>query len=93
MQFCLNECAKALNEHESILSLACHVHTCMYNCLTDNYIDGAEFLTLSESEVKSMVPPIGLARKILRLQPHTRVIQYHSSSYIPDNFILIFETL
>ena len=40
----------------------------------ENYIDGAEFLTLKESEVKAMVPPIGLARKIMRLLPHTLVI-------------------
>lgn len=34
-----------------------------------NYIDGAEFLTLTEAEVKAMIPPIGLARKLLRLLP------------------------
>lgn len=35
--------------------------------LSENYIDGAEFLTLTESEVKTMIPPIGLARKVMRL--------------------------
>ena len=35
--------------------------------------DGAEFLTLTESEVKAMVPPIGLARKVMRLLPQQEV--------------------
>ena len=41
--------------------------------LSENYIDGAEFLTLTESEVKAMVPPIGLARKVMRLLPREEV--------------------
>ena len=40
----------------------------------ENYIDGAEFLTLTEIEVKAMVPPIGLARKVMRLLPHREVM-------------------
>ena len=32
--------------------------------ISDNYIDGQEFLFLSENNIKTMVPPIGLARKI-----------------------------
>ena len=39
----------------------------------ENYIDGEEFLSLTESEIKSMVPPIGLTRKISRLIPRTEV--------------------
>ena len=41
----------------------------MIYLILDNYIDGEEFISLSETEIKSMVPPIGLARKILRLIP------------------------
>ena len=33
----------------------------------ENYIDGEEFLNLNQQEVRSMVPPIGLAKKILHL--------------------------
>ena len=35
--------------------------------LSESYTDGAEFLTLTESEVKAMVPAIGLARKVMQL--------------------------
>ena len=37
--------------------------------LLDNYIDGTEFVALSEAEIKEMVPPIGLAKKIMKLVP------------------------
>ena len=30
---------------------------------TENYIDGKEFLELTEKDVREMVPPIGLAEK------------------------------
>jgi hypothetical protein len=39
----------------------------------DNYIDGKEFLTLTVQEIKSMVPPIGLSRKIICLLPEREV--------------------
>ena len=38
----------------------------------ENYIDGKEFARLTESEVKDMVPRIGLAKKIMRLIPKVR---------------------
>lgn len=38
----------------------------LYKCL-DNFIDGREFLLLNADEVKAMIPPIGLAKKIIRL--------------------------
>lgn len=41
---------------------------------TENYIDGKEFLTLTEQEIKTMVPPIGLARKIIRLVCHDKEV-------------------
>ena len=44
-------------------------HYYYYVSPSDNYIDGKEFIKLSESEVKAMVPPIGLAKKIIRLIP------------------------
>ena len=40
----------------------------------ENYIHGEEFLCLTESDVKAMVPPIGLARKVMRLLPTPKVI-------------------
>ena len=43
----------------------------------DNYIDGMEFFSLKESDVKAMVPPIGLTKKIMRLLPK----RYNVSSY------------
>lgn len=48
---------------------------------TDNYIDGKEFLTLSEAEIKIMVPPIGIARKILRLVPNLKVKTFCHYNY------------
>ena len=35
----------------------------------ENYIDGAEFVGLSEAEIREMVPPIGLTKKIVKLIP------------------------
>ena len=36
---------------------------------SDNFIDGKEFLKLTENEVKEMVAPLGLAKKIIRMIP------------------------
>ena len=41
---------------------------CGFLCI-DNYIDSSEFVNLTPPEVKEMVPPIGLAKKIIRLIP------------------------
>ena len=35
----------------------------------ENYVDGAEFVSLTEEEIKGMVPPLGLFKKILKLRP------------------------
>ena len=43
--------------------MSLHVH------ILENFIDGAEFLTLTEADVKAMVPPLGLVKKIMRLLP------------------------
>ena len=40
--------------------------------LLENYLDGTEFIALSEDEIKSMVPPLGLVKKIMKLQPSVR---------------------
>ena len=40
---------------------------CGFLCI-DNYIDSSEFVNLPP-EVKEMVPPISLAKKIIRLIP------------------------
>ena len=36
--------------------------------VVENEIDGATFLELTESEIKGLVPKLGLAKKICRLQ-------------------------
>lgn len=46
-----------------------YVFLCLSCRVSDNYIDGQEFMKLTETEVKEMVPPIGLAKKILRMIP------------------------
>ena len=43
--------------------------TCLENC-----IDGLEFTLLKDDEVKEMVPPLGIAKKIIRLIPRPTVI-------------------
>ena len=39
----------------------------------ENCIDGVEFLLLKDEEVKEMVPPLGIAKKIIRLIPRSEV--------------------
>ena len=46
----------------------------MFLCDADHCIDGKEFLDLSEAEIKEIVPPIGIAKQIIRLQP--KVIKF-----------------
>ena len=43
------------------------------NTYLENFIDGKEFLLLNADEVKAMIPPIGLAKKIIRLLPSSKV--------------------
>ena len=35
--------------------------------MLDNYIDGKEFMNLSEQDVKDIIPAIGIVKKIMRL--------------------------
>ena len=35
----------------------------------ENYIGGAEFVALSDSEIREIVPPLGLAKKIMKMVP------------------------
>ena len=44
--------------------------------LSENYFDGGEFLKITETEVKAMVPPIRLAKKVMRLLPQHEVTLY-----------------
>ncbi len=39
----------------------------------DNFIDGTEFVNLTSGEVKQMVSPLGLAKKIIRMIPKVSV--------------------
>ena len=43
--------------------------------LIDNYIDGAAFVGLTVAEIKGIVPPIGLAKKIINLVPKVRGVK------------------
>jgi hypothetical protein len=38
----------------------------------DNFIDGVEFINLVEADIKEIIPPLGLAKKILRLVPKVK---------------------
>lgn len=48
----------------------------LHLCALENYVDGKDFGELTEEEIKTIVPPIGLRRKILRLQPKVSTIDY-----------------
>lgn len=49
----------------------------------ENYIDGTEFMSLNEDDMRSIVLPLGLARKILRLQNKVVCHSTASSSNTP----------
>ena len=36
---------------------------------SDNYIDGKEFLKLTEQDIKEMIPAVGIIKKLARLIP------------------------
>lgn len=57
---------RELDSFALALQFVCKKLMCL-SFLLENYIDGEEFLSLSEHDIKSMVPPIGLSRKIFRL--------------------------
>ena len=42
--------------------------------ILENFVDGREFLSLTAEEVKAMVPPIGLIKKIARFLPSSKVL-------------------
>ena len=50
--------------------------TCLHDYLllylVENYIDGAEFCYLSEKDVRDIIKPIGIVKKILRLIPKVK---------------------
>ena len=51
-----------------------------YSPYTDNYIDGTEFMGLTELEIKEIVPPMGLAKKIIKLIPKVSFYFYPTIS-------------
>ncbi|XP_065907919.1 uncharacterized protein [Dysidea avara] len=51
----------------------------------ENFIDGREFLSLTAEEVKEMITPIGLAKKIVRFIPLSK----HLSSALPSRQVSI----
>ena len=46
----------------------------------ENYVDGESFLSLTEQDIKDMIPPIGIVKKILKLQ--------HVSYYMHNCFLM-----
>jgi formylmethanofuran dehydrogenase subunit D len=38
-------------------------------CFLEKYIDGCAFVMLNEEDVRELVPPIGLTKKIMSLVP------------------------
>ena len=54
--------------HKPLLKLIIHFIV-MYLIIIENYVDGNGFLQLKESDIKEIVPPIGLAKNIIRLNP------------------------
>ena len=59
-----------------------YVCVCALKCLlliyADNDIDGEAFLELTESEVKALVPKLGTAKKVLRLQASMVCFYYYT---------------
>ena len=41
---------------------------CTWLTTIDNYVDGKEFVRLSKKDIEKMIPPVGMANKIMRLQ-------------------------
>ena len=38
-------------------------------CFVANYIDGIEFVSLSKVNIEKIIPQVGMAKQIMRLQP------------------------
>ena len=55
----------------------------MHLICTENYIDGSAFVELSSAEIKEMVPPIGLAKKIIKLLPKVGMNDCLLNVYFP----------
>lgn len=66
VQEVLRQSLTALRLYRLILHsfIPCCTHISLENC-----IDGVEFLLLEDDEVYRMVPPLGIAKKIIRLIP------------------------
>lgn len=43
-------------------------HIMWFVFLLENYVDGTEFISLTADEIKAIVPPIGLVKKIMKLR-------------------------
>ena len=52
------------------------------SCTTDNFIDGSEFVNLTLQEIKEIVPPLGLAKKIAKLIPKVPLLTSSSLSLL-----------
>ena len=58
-----------------------HAYYYMYFYNVANYIDGKEFLDLTDHDVREMVPAIGIAKKISRLIPKSGLQVFLSTVY------------
>lgn len=52
----------------SVTLITCTIIMYIY-FYVENLIDGKEFVALQENEVKDLIPPLGIVKKILRLIP------------------------
>ena len=66
-----------------------YMHTQTFSSL-ENCIDGIEFLLLQDEEVKRMVPPLGLAKKIIHLIPRPAVMTYYSRIIVEFMLLIYF---
>ena len=44
----------------------------IYMYVPENYVDGSKFTSLTDGEVKAMISPLGLAKKVIRLVQEVR---------------------
>lgn len=54
-------------EYEALTSRCC--------CFVENYIDGREFMQLSQKELKEMIPAVGIVKKLSRLISKVLMLQ------------------
>ena len=54
--------------HLSVLGYVIYLYIFVFMCFTENQIDGESFLDLTEGDIKEVVKPLGVVKKIVRIQ-------------------------